>query len=156
MKKKKKDRIVTVDMYHQYAEIDEMYSSRPREVKLNIPSNLRMLCAILEVEVEKLLNDFIWMLSYSHHNSATSKQRKIAKKFFLCCKFGQPFYSKKQIMQMFNELKSQRKIDETVGTIDYKDRELFWKNKHMYIQYWFKRWFEMNRHNGDVSKLEEY
>src|SRR5690606_40307911 len=40
MKKKKKTKIVTVDMYHKYAEIDEMYSSKVREVNLDIPSNL--------------------------------------------------------------------------------------------------------------------
>ncbi len=75
-------------MYHKYAEIDEMYGSKVRDLKLDIPSNLRMLCAILHVKVEKLLKDFMWMLSYSHHNSATSKQRKTAKKFILACKYG--------------------------------------------------------------------
>ncbi len=83
MKKKGKSKVVTVDMYHKYAEIDEMYGSKVRDLKLDIPSNLRMLCAILHVKVEKLLNDFMWMLSYSHHNSATAKQRRLLINFFL-------------------------------------------------------------------------
>ncbi|MGJ1411526.1 hypothetical protein ACR78Z_17825 [Sphingobacterium thalpophilum] len=156
MKKKKNPKVVTVDMYHKYAEIDEMYSSKVREVNLDIPSNLRMLCAILDIKVEKLLNDFMWMLSYSHHNSATPKQRKIAKKFFLACKYGQPLYTKKQIKQMFDELKADRKIRKTIDGMDHEDMKLFWKSNHMYMQHWFKRWFEKNRHKGDISILEEH
>lgn len=154
--KKKKAKIITVDMYHKYAEIDEMYSSKVREVKLDIPSNLRMLCAILDVEVENLLNDFMWMLSYSHHNSATIKQRKTAKKFFLACKYGQPLYTKNQIKKMFDELKAERKIYETIDGMDHEDKKLFWKNNHMYMQHWFKRWFEKNRRPGNISELEKY
>ena len=62
--KKKKARIVKVDRYHKYADIDEMYSTKYRDIKLSIPSNLRMLCAILEIKVENLLYDLMWMLSY--------------------------------------------------------------------------------------------
>lgn len=157
MKKKKKTKIVTVDMYHKYAEIDEMYSSKVREVKLVIPSNLRMLCAILDVKVEKMLKDFMWMLSYSHHSSATTKQRKTAQKFILACKYGQSMYTKKQIKQMFDELKSKRRIYETIDGMDHEDKKLFWKNNHMYIQHWFKRWFnKRDRAKGDISTLNEY
>uniref|UniRef100_F4C510 Abnormal GONad development family member (Gon-4) n=1 Tax=Sphingobacterium sp. (strain 21) TaxID=743722 RepID=F4C510_SPHS2 len=58
--KKKKDKIVTVDRYSKYADIDEMYSTKYSNIKLTIPSNLRMLCAIFEVKVEDLLYDFMW------------------------------------------------------------------------------------------------
>ena len=156
MKKQKKDKNITVDMYDKYEEIDDMYSTKVRKVKLHIPSNLRLLCAILDVKVEKLLSDFMWMLSYSHHNSASNKQRKMANKFFLACKYGQPLYAKKQIKQMFDELKAERKIYETTDGMDYEDNKFFWKSNHMYTQYWFKRWFEKNRHKGDISILEEH
>lgn len=154
--RRKKAKIITVDRYHKYADIDEMYSSKVREVRLMIPSNLRMLCAILDVEVENLLSDFMWMLSYSHHNSATLKQRKAAKKFFMACRYGQPLYSKKQIKTMFDELKAERKIYETIEGMEQEDKNLFWKNNHMYMQHWFKRWFERNRRPGNISELERY
>src|SRR5690606_7608503 len=156
MKKKKNPKVVTVDMYHKYAEIDEMYSSKVREIKLDIPSNLRMMCAILDIKVEKLLNDFMWMLSYSHHNSATPNQRKTAKKFFITCMYGQPLYTKNQVKQMFDELKAEREIYETIDGMDHEDKKLLWKNNHMYKQHWFKRWFEKNRQMGDISVLQEY
>src|SRR5690606_20855929 len=131
-------------------------SSKVRKIKLPIPSNLRMLCAILDVNVKTLLVDFMWILSYDHHNSATTKQRKAANKFFMACKYGQPLYSKKHINQMFDELKTDRKIGETLDGMDCQDMELFWKNNHMYTQHWFKRWFEKNRRKGDISILNEH
>lgn len=156
MKQKKKDRVISVNMYQKYAEIDPMYSSKVRKIKLPIPSNLRMLCAILDVKVERLLNDFMWMLSYSDHDSATTKQRELAKKFFLVCKYGQPLYVKKQVTQMFDELEATLQINETKDGMDCQDMELFWKNNHMYTQHWFKRWFEKNRRKGDISILNEH
>lgn len=152
----KKKKIVDVDTYHKYADVDEIYSSKNREMKLFVPSNLRMLCAILDVKVEKLLNDFMWMLSYSHHISASETQRKIGMNFFLSSKYGQPLYSKKQIKQMFHELKAERKIHETIDGMDHEDMNLFWKSKNMYTQHWFKRWFEKNRRNVDISVLNDY
>jgi DNA-binding Xre family transcriptional regulator len=154
--KKKKTKIVTVDRYHKYADIDEMYSTKQRDIKLLIPSNLRMLCAILEVKVEDLLYDFMWMLSYSAIEGATNKQRKAAKKFFLLCRYGQPQYSEKQIKQMFDELKAGRKIYDTIDGMEQDDMELFWRNNHMYWQHWFKRWFKKNTRQDDISVLEKY
>lgn len=152
----KKKKIVDVDIYQKYADVDEIYSSKNREMKLFVPSNLRMLCAILDVKVEKLLNDFMWMLSYSHHSSASETQRKIGMNFFLSGKYGQPLYFKKQIKQMFHKLKAERKIHETIDSMDHEDMNLFLKNKNMYTQHWFKRWFEKNRRNVDISVLNDY
>ena len=157
MGKKKNNSITTVDMCDKYADIDEMYSTKDREIKLSIPSNFRMLCAILDVKVGKILSDFMWMLSYSHHDSASNKQRKMAKKFFLSRKYGKSIYTKKQIKQMFDELKAVRKLYKTIDGMDYEDKNLFWRNNNMYMQYWFKRWFEKrDRAKGDISILNEY
>ncbi|WKK60355.1 hypothetical protein [Sphingobacterium sp. BN32] len=154
---KKKDIIVEVDMYNKYAEIDEMYSTKCRKIKLSVPSNFRMLCAILDVKVEQILNDFMWMLSYSYHKTATGKQRKFAQKFFQVCKYGEHLYTKKQIEEMFDELRCERKIYETIDTMEHNDLRLFWKNNHMYMQYWYKRWFnKIDRAKGDISVLNEH
>lgn len=154
--KKQKTKIITVDKYHKYAEIDEMYSSKFKNIELSIPSNLRMLCAILEVKVEDVLNDFMWIVSYSVIPDATNKKRNAARAFFLTCKYGQPLYSEKQINQMFEELKADRKIYETIEGMEPEDMELFWRNHHMYKQHWFKRWFKKNRKPGNISELEKY
>lgn len=157
MKKKMKDRVVEVDMYHRYEDIDELYSTKVREVKLDIPSNFRMLCAIFDVKVERILNDFMWMLSYSYHRSATTKQRKAAQKFFIACAYGEPKYTQEQIRQMFDELYCERKIYDTIDDMDHDDKRLFWKNNHMYMQYWYSRWFnKIDRAKGDISLINEY
>lgn len=154
--KKRKPKIKTVDNYEKYADIGEMYTSRWKKVDLSVPSNFRMLCAILDVRLEDVLRNFMWMVSYSALKHATDKQRSAARKFFLLCKFGRPQYSKKQVNQMFSELKAIRKIYDTTDGMDKSDKELFWKNNHMYTEYWFKRWFEKNRRRDDISVLEKY
>ncbi len=154
--KKQKPKVRTVDKYEKYAEIGEMYSSKWKKVDLLIPSNFRMLCAILGVKLEDVLRNFMWMVSYSVLKQATDKQRSAARKFFLSCKFGRPQYSKKQVNQMFSELKAIRKIYDTTDGMEEDDMELFWKNNHMYTEYWFKRWFEKNRRQDDISVLEKY
>lgn len=57
---------------------------------------------------------------------------------------------------MFSELKAIRKIYDTTDAMEGDDMELFWKNNHMYTEYWFKRWFEKNRRQDDISVLEKY
>jgi hypothetical protein len=154
--KKQKAKVRTVDKYEKYAEIGEMYSSKWKKVNLFIPSNFRMLCAILGVMPKDILCDFMRMVSYAPSDRATEKQRKAAKKFFLTCRFGQPAYPEKDINTMFKELKAVRTIYSTTENMDWDDKELFWKNNHMYTEYWFKRWFEKNRRQDDISVLEKY
>lgn len=155
MKNQKKE-VRTVDRYEGYAEVGKMYSSKWRKVDLLIPSNFRMLCAILGVKMEDVLRDYMWMVSYAVSDGGTEKQRKAAKKFFLACQFGQPAYPKKDINTMFKELKAVRTTYNTTENMDWDDKELFWKNNHMYIEYWFKRWFEKNNRQDDISVLENY
>src|SRR5690606_1746195 len=154
--KKQNTKVRTVDKYERYSEIGEMYSSKWRKVDLLIPSNFRMLCAILGVKMEDVLRDYMWMVSYAVSDGGTEKQRKAAKKFFLACQFGQPAYPKKDINAMFEELKAVRTTYNTTENMDWDDKELFWKNNHMYIEYWFKRWFEKNRRQADITVLENY
>ena len=154
--KKDKPTVKLVDKYEKYSEIDEVYSSKRRELELSVPGNFRMLCAILSIKPEDVLCDFMRMVSYSFSDRATEKQRKAARKFFLACGFGQPDYSTKDIEKMFGELKAVQTIYHTTDDMDRDDKELFWKNQHMYIQYWFKHWFEKNRRQDDISVLHKY
>ncbi|MBD8489299.1 hypothetical protein IFO69_11130 [Echinicola sp. CAU 1574] len=55
--KKKKAKVTLVEQYAEYAEIGDMYTSRWKKLDLLIPSNFRMLCAILQVKPEKILMD---------------------------------------------------------------------------------------------------
>lgn len=125
-------------------------------LNLRTPSNLRMLCAILGVRVDEILEDFMWLVSYSAHDSADRKKRNAARKFFMVCGYGQPRYSEREINQMFDELKENRKLYETIDGMERDDRELFLRNRNMYVQYWFKRWFEKNNRKEDITVLDNY
>lgn len=154
--KKQRPKIKTVDRYERYSETEELYSSKRRNLTLLVPSNFRMLCAILEIKPEEVLHDFMWLVSYSYSEPANEKQRKAAKKFFLEGRFGQQACSQKEINRMFKELKALRTICDTTESIDVDDRELHWQGHHMHAQHWFKRWFGKIRHSEDVSLLAGY
>ena len=154
--KKQKTKARVVGEYEQYAEIGELHATKWRKLDLMIPSNFRALCAILGVKVEDILYDFMWILSYSAVEKATPRQQAALREFFLLRQYGQPGYSKKQINKMFEELKAIRKIYDTTDGMKDSDRELFWKNYHMYGQYWYKRWFEKNSRKEEPSVLEKY
>ncbi|GGF49008.1 hypothetical protein [Echinicola rosea] len=153
--KKKKSKVIVVDIYEKYTEIGNMYSSRWRKLDLFIPSNFRLLCAILKVKPEDILMDFMWMLCYGNKD-ATDNQIKSAQKFFIAGRFGQPSYSKKEIKQMFRELKAVRTIYDTTEKMNIENKELFWKSNHMYTEFWYKRWFEKNTRKEDHSVLEKF
>lgn len=146
----------TVDCYERYSEIEELYSSKRRNLTLLVPSNFRMLCAILDARPEEVLHDFMWMVSYSPSERATEKQRKAAKNFFLSCPFGQHACSKREMNKMFNELRAVRTVSDTTQNMNVADKGLYWKNHHMYAQYWFRRWLKKIRDNEDVSILAGY
>lgn len=153
---KLKSEVISMDNYGNYAEINEMYASRWRELDLLIPGNFRMICAILNVKPERILIDFMWKLSCSAIDGATKKQRKAAQKFMLLSSFGDPFYSKNDLKKMFSELKAIRELSDTTGSMEEDNKELFWKNNHMYTEFWFKHWFEKNTRQDDLTVLGKF
>ena len=154
--KKHQKRIKAVGEYHQYEEIGEDYSSKHVKMGILVPSNLRLLCAILDVKLEDMLHDFMWMLSYSSCKNASQKKRNAARKFFMLCHYGQARYSKKQINIMFDELQAVRKIYDTTDEMESEERGLFWKCNHMYTEYWYQRWFNKNSRPDNLAVLKEY
>lgn len=154
---KKKDKTSQLSKPFTYDDIDEMYASLDRKYQLNVPSNFRMLCAILDVKVQDILADFMWLVSYSVHRDADGKRRDAAREFFMSCQYGQPHYSEEKINQMFEELKAERLIYDTINCMDHEDLQVFHRYKNMHMQHWFKRWFnKIDRAKGDISILNEY
>lgn len=155
-KDKTKSKTITLSRSSTYDDIDEMYASLDRKYQLNVPSNFRMLCAILDVKVQDILADFMWLVSYSVHRDADSKRRDAAREFFMSCQYGQPGYSEEQINQMFEELKAERLIYDSNKRMDHEDLEVFHRYKNMHMQHWFKSWFEQKCRKDDISILAEF
>lgn len=143
------------DKKDPYKEIDERYGTQCRDFRLNVPSNLRMLCALLEVKPETLLRDFMWTVSYSY-GKATNEQRTSAVDYFLKCGYGENLYKKKDIQIMFQELKAKKllMINDENAKRDHRERHFRWS--HMYAQYWFRKWFYKVRRKAKLSVLKDY
>ena len=153
--KKQHPKRLRVGEYQRYKEIGEHYSTKHQKVELLVPSNFRLLCVILDVKIEVVLRDFMWMLSYSSIKNASRKKRDAARKFFLCCGYGKPRYTGKQINTMLDELEALRKIYDTTESMERDDLELFWKNSHMYTEFWFKRWYGRDSRPDALAALKE-
>ncbi len=153
---KKKEKTIKLSRPFTYDEIDEMYASLDRQYQLNVPSNFRMLCAILDVKVQDILTDFMRLVSYSVHNDADSKKRNAAREYFMSCEYGQPGYSEEQINQMFEELKAERLIYDSNKRMDHEDLQVFHRYKNMHMQHWFKRWFDKKCRKEDITILNNF
>lgn len=136
-------------------EPDPRYSTKFRHFDLQVPANLRVLCALLEVTPERLLNDFMQAVSYSF-SSATTEQSQAAVGYFLQREYGQHLYGPEQIRRMFRELEARQllRIDNYPDHERYFDVHCRWSN--MYIQYWFKKWFYRVQRRKSMKALEEY
>ena len=143
------------DKKDPYEDIDERYSTKSQHLKLMIPCNLRMLCALLEVKPERLLTDFMWTVSYSY-GDATDEQRAAAVDYFMKCGYGQNLYKREEIELMFQELKAQKLlvINDENAKNDHRERHYRWS--HMYVQYWFRKWFYKVRRKAKLSVLKNY
>ena len=140
-----------------YEEIHTDYSTKQREFKLLVPSNFRMLCALLETEPEKILTDFLWFVSHDN-TEASGKQRSAAVEYFIINGYGQKIYDEKDIREMFKELEAIRCLSPEIN-----DKDISWDQltrhyswNHMYIQYWFKKWFYKVRRKGKLSDIKNY
>ena len=138
-----------------YEEIHADYSTKQREFKLLIPSNIRMLCALFETEPEKILTDFLWDVSYSF-SQTSDEQRSAAVKYFILSGYGQKIYDEKDIREIFRDLKAIRCLtpDDTEMSTDQFTHHYSWRN--MYVQYWFKKRFYKVRRIGKLSDIKNY
>jgi hypothetical protein len=143
--------------YDKYEEIDKDYSTRTRDLNLSIPSNFRMLCALFEIKPAKILTDFMWTVSFMM-TKATDQQRQAAVEYLIHCGYGIDLYSEDEIRQIFDELNAKRllwpEINDEIITSEQRDLHYTWS--HMYMQYWFEKWYWRVRKKGDTKNLKDY
>ncbi|WP_256009590.1 hypothetical protein [Desertivirga xinjiangensis] len=127
--------------FKQYEEISDEFSSEWRKLDLLVPSNLKMLCRLLDLKLETLLKDFMWRLSYMVA-SGTDEQCQAARDYFLSCGYGKNFYSEKQLQQIFRELDAKKQfwpdVDDEVITPVQEELHYLWS--HMHMEYWLEKW----------------
>jgi hypothetical protein len=143
--------------FSQYEEINEDYSTKTIQAKLSVPSNFRMLCALFETTAEQILTDFMWKLS-AMPGVGTAEERRAAIQYILSAGLGQKIYSKEEIIQIFTELEAKQTlwppINDPVMTQQQRDLHYHWG--HMYIEYWFEKWYRKHRRAGVENPMARY
>lgn len=79
--------------------------SQVAELRINLSCQSLMLCKILEVDLEKLIRDFLATLgaeSYGQQGQA----RQLIENYFIQCGYGQQHYTEEDIRKMMEELKA--------------------------------------------------
>ena len=143
--------------FSRYEDIHEDFSTTTRELKLMVPSNFRMLCALFETSPSRILSDFMWTLS-SMPDSGTDEQRKAALEYFMHRGYAQKYYPEEEVQLIFRELEAKRilwpGIHDNVITPEQRQLHCMWSN--MFMQYWFEKWYGRYRKRGEEKPMKKY
>jgi len=106
-------------------------------IELEIPQQLTLLCELLEITPQQILQGFVNDLSYEVHGSNGSDERRMAGEYFLRVGYGMDGYEWEQVEQMLLELDNLRK--EWPGNSAEKEKE-YQQTCRKYLDNWFKEW----------------
>lgn len=128
-------------------------STRREDVRLLMPANFLLLCRLLDLDASKVLHDFMNNVSVTN-SSKEEVHRKTAKEYFLECGYGQDYYSKEDIEQMFKELDAMRLVwpqfpPREVDT-ELLDASVAFRDK--FQRHWFNGWYNKIRRKQNDNK----
>ena len=104
-----------------------------KKITLSIPSQLSLLCELLETTPEEILQAFINDLSLEV-NSSGSDEREMATSYFIRCGYGMHRYEHEQVEQMFDGLNWLR-------FQQYEKRGAAYKVlQKRFLEEWFSEW----------------
>ncbi|MBS1597311.1 MAG: hypothetical protein JST75_03740 [Bacteroidetes bacterium] len=109
-------------------------------VGLTIPAPFLLLCKLMDVQPETLLNDFMDNLSCASRNRDSrdyAKEKLID--YFIEHGYGQHYYSVQDIRQMFREMDAVGLLFPKDGDDEMIDIYSAWREKN--YEYWFNKWF---------------
>ncbi len=101
-------------------------------MKIRINKQLEMLCKILGITPQEVLQHFADDLSLDHRYTSGSDERRMAVEYFMRCGYGTHLFDFEEIEQMFDELNAIRYNFYNYGNGREKE----------YIQYRDKRYKE--------------
>jgi hypothetical protein len=109
-----------------------------------LPSQFLLLCRLMEIRPEQVLNDFMDNLSCGSWNREGREQvRAKLVEYFVAHGYGQDLYSAEDIRSIFKEM-------DAIGLVwpadaDMKLIELSSKWRKKFHRYWFKKWLRKPR-----------
>jgi hypothetical protein len=132
----------------KYEDIDSLYSTKRYSIPLSVPAEFRLLCAILGATPEKLLNDFMQNAGFTNQSS-NAQHRIEAQEYLMECGYGKDLYTDEQLNSIFKELDAQRALWPAFNSMSRNQFNIHATWHHMYMEYWFKKWYWAARVEGD-------
>jgi len=108
-----------------------------RTMELQIPRQLTLLCDLLEITPQEVLQGFINDLSQEVHASNGSDERKMAAAYFLRVGYGTGSYEWEQVSQMLEGLDILR--GQWPGN-DPEAEKNYRRQCRTYLKQWYRQW----------------
>ena len=105
-------------------------------ITLEIPKQLELICQLLEVTPQAVLQNFIDDVSLEV-NSSGSDERRMAVEYFMRVGYGMHRYEFDQVEQMFDGLNWLR--CQWPGNDEEKEKQYLQERKQ-FLKQWFKEW----------------
>ena len=112
-------------------------------ITLEIPEQLDLLCQLLEIAPEQVIQGFINDVSMSTGSNG-SDERFMSADYFLRCGYGMHIFDYQQQEQMLNELNTIRYNFYLFGN---KQMAAYKRYRRKEIKDWYQRWNKIKRDN---------
>ena len=153
--KKEKPKKSSAQEPNRYQEISPLYSSKVRSCQLRIPSQFRLLCALLETPPEHMLEDFMNNAGFTSSGLGNGARLK-AQEYLMQCGYGSGLYTAEQLALIFKEMEAQRCLWPEQKSMDMERFDMHATWHHMYMEYWFEKWYWKVRCEGEEGVLADY
>ena len=107
-----------------------------QQITLEIPKQLALICQLLEIAPQQVLQSFIDDVSLEV-NSSGSDERRMAVEYFMRIGYGMHRYEFDQVEQMFDGLNWLR--CQWPGNDEEKEKQ-YQQQRKTFLKQWFKEW----------------
>lgn len=138
-------------------EADNHYGDKAFTGSLIVPANFRLLCALWKVTPEAVLANFMHLASFAPKEGTSRRERRLAKGYLMACRYGQKEYTRKEIKEMFAELKANRLIQDSLEAEMLEVDKVSLRATDMkYKEFWFNKWFFKYNSIDKTSTLHKF
>lgn len=110
------------------------------ELRLRVPTDVVMLCKLMNTNPDNLLTGFLSCLAVERNDKNPDAAKQDCIDFFIHYGFGKDFYSEQEIRAMFTELRQVNDLWPNGPTsLKFIDQHSYWRRR--YWKYWFKKWY---------------
>jgi hypothetical protein len=121
------------------------------ELRLRVPSDLAMICKLINVGPEAVIRDFISCLATENSRKKPEAVKAAVIDFFIKREYGNDQYTEEEIRQMFKELAKINDLWPEDANAKFINQHVYWRRR--YWKYWFKKWYwKLRRKKSDETQ----